>query len=98
MTSNAILKRARHRRLVNAAMDAYLDWRDECASVSSAYRCWADAGEADAAEAWLAYEIALDREEGASARYATAVRDADRCGAREDQSGMDLIAFGDALG
>jgi hypothetical protein len=52
MTSKAILMRPRRRLLVNAAMDAYLDWRDECVAVSEAYRRWADAGEADAAPAW----------------------------------------------
>jgi hypothetical protein len=74
MTSNAILETPRRRRLVTAAMDAYLDWRDECAGVSDAYRLWADADEADVASAWWAYEAALDREERASSVYDEAVQ------------------------
>jgi hypothetical protein len=74
MISNEILETPRRRRMVNAAMDAYLDWRDECAGVSDAYRLWADADEADVAPAWWAYEAALDREERASSLYDEAVQ------------------------
>jgi hypothetical protein len=70
MTSKAIGKGPRRRRLVDAAMGAYLDWRDECTAVTDAYRRWADAGEGDAAIAWSAYEVALDREERTSLLYA----------------------------
>jgi hypothetical protein len=74
MTSNAILETSPRRRLVNAAMNAYLDWRDQCAAVSDAYRRWADAGGADVGSAWRAYEVALEREEHASALYDDVVR------------------------
>jgi hypothetical protein len=70
MTSMQITKKSQRQRLVHAAMDAYLDWRDECAAVSDAYRRWADAREAEAEPAWHAYEAALDREEHASVLYA----------------------------
>jgi hypothetical protein len=73
MSSKAIGKGQRRRRVVYAAMDAYLDWRDECSAVSDAYRDWADAREPDAAMAWRAYEDALDREERASLVYADLV-------------------------
>jgi hypothetical protein len=73
MTTKAIGKGQRRRRLVHAAMDAYLDWRDECTAVSDAYRRWTEAGEADTAMAWRAYEVALDREERASVLYAGSI-------------------------
>jgi hypothetical protein len=64
-------------------MDAYLDWRDECAAVSDAYRRWADAGDGDIASAWRAYEAALDREEHASALYDEVVQRIGDLGAPE---------------
>jgi hypothetical protein len=70
MTSTQIIKRSQRQRLVHAAMDAYLRWRDECDAVSDAYRRWADVREPEAEPAWRAYEAALDREERASALYA----------------------------
>jgi hypothetical protein len=83
MASKAILEAPRRRRLVNAVMDAYLEWRDECAAVSDAYRRWADAGEADLGSTWRAYEAALDREERASAVYDEIVRRIRDLAARE---------------
>jgi hypothetical protein len=97
MTSRPILKRPRRRRVVKAAMDAYLDWREECAAVSDAYRCWADAGEADAASAWRAYEAALDREERASALYAELVRRVGDLAAGNGERGAEFAASGGAL-
>src|ERR1700730_13547068 len=70
MTSSQIIKRSQRQRMVHAAMDAYLRWRDECDAVSDAYRRWADMREPGAEPAWRAYEAALDREEPASALYA----------------------------
>jgi hypothetical protein len=74
MTSKQVTRKSQRQRLVHAAMDAYLDWRDECATVSDAYRRWADAREVDAEPAWHAYEAALDREEHASVVYAHLIR------------------------
>jgi dTDP-4-dehydrorhamnose reductase len=70
MSSRQIIKRSQRQRIVHAAMDAYLRWRDECDAVSDAYRRWADVREPEAEPAWRAYEAALDREEHASALYA----------------------------
>jgi dTDP-4-dehydrorhamnose reductase len=70
MSSRQIVKRSQRQRMVHAAMDAYLRWRDECDAVSDAYRRWADVREPEAEPAWRAYEAALDREEHASALYA----------------------------
>jgi hypothetical protein len=85
MTPKATLETPRRRRLVNAAMDAYLDWRDQCAAVSDAYRRWADAEQADVASAWRAYETALDREEHASALYDEVVQRIGDLGAPESE-------------
>jgi hypothetical protein len=62
--------RAQRRRLVHAAMDAYLGWRDECEAVRDAYGQWASAGESDAAFAFAVFTAALDREQHASEVYA----------------------------
>jgi hypothetical protein len=58
------------KRLVDEAMDAYVEWREECAGVWDAYERWAGAPRIDAAGAFSAYRAALDREECASHAYA----------------------------
>jgi hypothetical protein len=78
-------------------MDSYLDWRDECAAVSDAYRRWADASEVDATLAWRAYEAALDREEYASALYAGLIQRVGDLGAPDRERGARLAASGEAL-
>lgn len=57
-------------RLVDDAMDAYVDWREECISVAEAYRRWESAPAADSRLAFAGYTAALDREEAAGERYA----------------------------
>jgi hypothetical protein len=57
------------KQLVDEAMDAYVDWREECAGVWDAYERWARAPKIDAARAFSAYRAALDREECASHAY-----------------------------
>jgi hypothetical protein len=49
--------------LVDEAVDAYVDWREECATVWEAYERWVRADAADAQSALAAYWAALDREE-----------------------------------
>ena len=58
------------KQLVDEVMDAYVDWREECAGVRDAYERWARAPRIDAAGAFSAYRAALDREECASHAYA----------------------------
>ena len=58
------------KQLVDDAMDAYVDWREECAQVWAAYERWASAPTFDTARAFSAYRAALDREESASHAYA----------------------------
>jgi hypothetical protein len=55
---------------VDEAIDAYVDWREECLSVSEAYERWERAPVGEAAFAFVAYRAALDREEHASQTYA----------------------------
>lgn len=61
------------RRLVDEAIDAYVDWREECATLKDAYRRWTQASDADAEFAFWGYRAALDREESASFAYAARV-------------------------
>ena len=58
------------KRLVDEAIDAYVDWREERASVWDAYARWTSAPVADSPLAFSAYRAALDREECAAHVYA----------------------------
>ena len=58
------------KKLVDAAIEAYVGWREESAEVWDAYVRWARAPKIDAAGAFAAYRAALDREECASDAYA----------------------------
>jgi hypothetical protein len=58
------------RRAVDALLEHYVAWREECETVWQAYQRWVDA---DRHERWLAhagYLAALDREEQAACTYA----------------------------
>jgi hypothetical protein len=59
---------------VDRAMDAYVQWRNECIAVRNAYGLWAAASATNVAHAFHAYEVALDREEIASERYAALIQ------------------------
>jgi hypothetical protein len=56
--------------LIDAAVDLYVDWREESAAVRRAYRRWVDAAGIDRRAAFAAYVAALDQEERAGTRYA----------------------------
>jgi hypothetical protein len=56
--------------MVDEAIDAYVDWREESTHVWDAYRRWRRAEGADIALAFRAYQAALDREQRASEVYA----------------------------
>jgi hypothetical protein len=64
------MKAVARTELVDDAIDAYVDWQEECLFVWDAYRRWSRATRADALLAFAAYAAALDREERASAYYA----------------------------
>jgi hypothetical protein len=61
------------KRLLDEAVDAYVDWREASAGVWDAYQRWARAAVADTALAFVAYRAAVDREERASDIYADAM-------------------------
>ena len=56
--------------LIDDAVDAYVDWREQSAAVEAAYRRWTISDRSDTALAFAAYVAALDREERASSFYA----------------------------
>jgi hypothetical protein len=58
------------RQLVDEAIEAYVDWREECAAVWDAFERWENTPAVDAAAAFSAYGAALDREESAARAYA----------------------------
>jgi hypothetical protein len=53
-----------------AVLAAYRRWCMECARVTEAYGHWADSDAEDEADAWLAYEVALDRADTAYITFA----------------------------
>lgn len=63
----------RDRRLGDALIDRYVDWREECVAVQLAYEGWRKASKDDRAAAFAAYSAALDREERASDAYAALI-------------------------
>jgi hypothetical protein len=61
--------------MIDDAMDAYVEWREECVRVWDAYHAWRSAVRTDAALAFRAYLAALDREERAAEVYAVLSRE-----------------------
>jgi hypothetical protein len=64
---------ATDKQLLDEAVDAYGEWREECVAVWDAYGRWKSAPRADAPLAFVAYTAALDIEEQASVVYASAI-------------------------
>ena len=78
MWLNPIKRYARRRRAMDAAIDAYVSWREECAAVREAYRRWTGATVASRSLAFDAYLAALAREERAARVYAAFIGRAGR--------------------
>jgi hypothetical protein len=57
------------KQLVDATIEAYVEWREESVAVWDAFQRWASTRGADGAAAFSAYRAALDREESASHAY-----------------------------
>jgi hypothetical protein len=76
--------------VIDDAMDAYVEWREESAQVESAYRRWATAEPSDAALAFAAYVAALDREDRASICFEQVVRRAVVVGKGDGPRGVRL--------
>ncbi|MEA2321139.1 MAG: hypothetical protein QOD81_989 [Solirubrobacteraceae bacterium] len=62
------------RSVLDEAMDAYVDWRQQCIAVSNAYAGWTAAQATDAALAFAVYVAALHREERAAQVYGSTIR------------------------
>jgi hypothetical protein len=58
---------------IDALIDSYADWREECDTVETAYEWWIQSERSTRGLAYTAYRAALDREEkaAASCRLAT---------------------------
>jgi hypothetical protein len=82
------------KQLVDEAMEAYVDWREESAEVWNAYERWARAPKIDDAVAFAAYRAALDREESASHAYSDLLRIVGGKGPIEDLFGRAVHALG----
>jgi hypothetical protein len=74
MSGGSIVIRSEQNRAVDEVIDAYVDWRQECITVSEAYQRWRSAARADAALAFQVYLAALDREERAAEVYGRLLR------------------------
>jgi hypothetical protein len=68
-------------RLAEEAIERYVDWREESATVNEAYAQWSTAPEAEGALAFAAYRAAVDREECAATLYGTVIDRLGRGGA-----------------
>lgn len=66
--------REREPQPVDALIDLYVEWRDECSAVQLTYERWCQASKDDRAAAFSAYHAALDREERAGNIYAALIR------------------------
>jgi hypothetical protein len=67
--------------LIDAVMDAYIEWREESAAVTASYRAWNDARADERVLLYDDYVAALDREERAASTYGRLLEQAGRAGA-----------------
>jgi hypothetical protein len=61
-------------QLIDEAVDAYVEWREECVEVRDAYRRWSTAPVSHVTNAFHEYVAALNNEEHAANRYAQLIR------------------------
>jgi hypothetical protein len=54
---------------IDALIDRYVDWREECETVETAYEQWTQSERPERGLAYAVYRAALDREEKAAAVY-----------------------------
>ena len=74
MSVNAKKPSLHQKQVVDDAVIAYVEWREECMEVWSAYGSWASAPPERVRRAHAAYRAALDREEAAAKVYAGLMR------------------------
>jgi hypothetical protein len=70
MSVSAKKRSLQQKQIVDDAVIAYVEWREECMEVWNAYGRWASAPPEDVRRAHAAYRAALDREEAAANVYA----------------------------
>ena len=68
--------------VIDDLMEIYVEWREECVGLGTAYERWLNVPVKERGLAFAAYRAALDREEHASAVYAD----------RLDRVASDLVA------
>ncbi len=78
LTRRYTIDKLSRERLVDKLVEAYVDWRGECARVDDAYRSWASESGPCGRAAFGLYMTALDAEEQAAEVYAGLVRRADK--------------------
>jgi hypothetical protein len=61
------------RRSIDALLECYVSWREECRGVRRAYQEWAVADRRQRELAYAGYVAALDREEQAARAYAVQI-------------------------
>jgi hypothetical protein len=61
------------RQVIDEVMDVYVEWRDACIALRSAYERWSSVRVAERELPFASYRAALDWEERASAIYADRV-------------------------
>jgi hypothetical protein len=66
VTSDSTLRR----RSIDALLEVYVAWREECEAVRQAYQSWAQSDRGHRRLAYAGYVAALDREEHAARTYA----------------------------
>jgi hypothetical protein len=74
MSVNARKRSLHEKQIVDDAVIAYFEWREESTEVWNAYGWWASAPPEDVRRAHAAYRAALDREEAAAKVYAGLMR------------------------
>jgi hypothetical protein len=70
MRVNARKRSLQQKQIVDDAVIAYVEWREESMEVWNAYGWWGSAPSEDVGRAHAAYRAALDREEAAANVYA----------------------------
>jgi hypothetical protein len=68
------------RRSIDALLELYVCWREECYAVRYAYQRWSEADRGQRRLAYAGYIAALDREEHAARAYADQTERASRIG------------------
>ena len=69
MKLGRLTRKGRRHKDIDVVVAAYSAWRLESAEVRAAYRKWSRGSTSEAAVAFAAYRVALDREERAAEAY-----------------------------